>query len=236
MSEAVGDAELAASLRRAAAGQTFGTILADPPWQFVNRTGKVAPEHRRLLRYGTLTTERICALPVAEVAAGIAHLYLWVPNALLPDGLEVMRAWGFTYKANIVWHKVRKDGGSDGRAQQLQTVYSSTKRGLDLFTKAMVKELKDTPVLVQSVRPGILITDGFVREIGVMGPERFTKWRKALNILGDQPEDVAPWLVDKILAMDKSGQHVQWLTNAKIARRFAMAGFNKRDLFARYGL
>lgn len=115
MSEEVGDAELAASLRRAAGGLAFGTILADPPWQFVNRTGKVAPEHRRLSRYGTLTTERICALPVAEAAAETSHLYLWVPNALLPDGLEVMRAWGFTYKANIVWHKVRKDGGSDGR-------------------------------------------------------------------------------------------------------------------------
>lgn len=115
MSEEVGDAELAAGLRHAAGGLAFGTILADPPWQFVNRTGKVAPEHRRLSRYGTLTTERICALPVAEAAAATSHLYLWVPNALLPDGLEVMRAWGFTYKANIVWHKVRKDGGSDGR-------------------------------------------------------------------------------------------------------------------------
>ncbi len=44
-----------------------------------------------------------------------AHLYLWVPNALLAEGLAVMEAWGFTYKTNIVWHKVRKDGGSDGR-------------------------------------------------------------------------------------------------------------------------
>ena len=44
-----------------------------------------------------------------------AHLYLWCPNALLPDGLRVMEAWGFTYKSNIVWHKIRKDGGSDGR-------------------------------------------------------------------------------------------------------------------------
>src|SRR5712671_1057848 len=88
----------------------FATILADPPWQFVNRTGKVAPEHRRLSRYGTMSTDRICAVPVAPVAASIAHLYLWVPNTLLPDGLEVMRSWGFIYKANIVWHKIRKDG------------------------------------------------------------------------------------------------------------------------------
>jgi N6-adenosine-specific RNA methylase IME4 len=96
-------------------GRKFATILADPPWRFVNRTGKMAPEHRRLSRYETMTTPDICALPVAECAAPTAHLYLWVPNALLPEGLEVMRAWGFSYKSNIVWHKLRKDGGSDGR-------------------------------------------------------------------------------------------------------------------------
>lgn len=93
----------------------FSTIMADPPWQFVNRTGKVAPEHRRLNRYGTMTLPEIMALPVAEAAAPTAHLYLWVPNALLPEGLEVMKAWGFNYKSNIIWHKIRKDGGSDGR-------------------------------------------------------------------------------------------------------------------------
>jgi N6-adenosine-specific RNA methylase IME4 len=94
---------------------TFGTILADPPWRFVNRTGKVAPEHRRLSRYDTLTTEEIASLPVASVADPQSHLYLWVPNALLAEGLDVMRSWGFHYKSNLVWHKVRKDGASDGR-------------------------------------------------------------------------------------------------------------------------
>lgn len=97
------------------AGQKFSTILADPPWRFQNRTGKMAPEHKRLNRYGTMDLEEIMSLPVAGVADSRAHLYLWVPNALLPEGLEVMRAWGFEYKSNLVWHKVRKDGGSDGR-------------------------------------------------------------------------------------------------------------------------
>jgi N6-adenosine-specific RNA methylase IME4 len=97
------------------AGQKFRTILADPPWRFTNRTGKVAPEHRRLARYATLRTDDICELPVADFTADTAHLYLWVPNAMLPDGLRVMEAWGFRYKANLVWHKIRKDGGPDGR-------------------------------------------------------------------------------------------------------------------------
>jgi N6-adenosine-specific RNA methylase IME4 len=95
--------------------QRFGAILADPPWRFQNKTGKMAPEHRRLNRYATLTLAEIKALPVGQAAAETSHLYLWVPNALLPQGLEVMEAWGFGYKSNIVWHKVRKDGGPDGR-------------------------------------------------------------------------------------------------------------------------
>ncbi len=93
----------------------FRTILADPPWRFANRRGKVAPEHGRLHRYGTMSLEEVAGLPVGDVAAVDAHLYLWVPNALLPDGLTVMAAWGFTYKTNVVWHKVRADGGPDGR-------------------------------------------------------------------------------------------------------------------------
>ncbi|MBA3650151.1 MAG: S-adenosylmethionine-binding protein [Chthoniobacterales bacterium] len=96
-------------------GGRFGTILADPPWQFQNRTGKVAPEHRRLLRYPTMELREIMELPIGNFAGARSHLYLWVPNALLEEGLRVMKAWGFTYKANIVWFKVRKDGGPDGR-------------------------------------------------------------------------------------------------------------------------
>lgn len=93
----------------------FGTILADPPWQFTNKTGKIAPEHKRLNRYSTMKLSDIEALPVAKLAADTSHLYLWCPNALLPEGLSVMKAWGFNYKSNIVWHKIRKDGGPDGR-------------------------------------------------------------------------------------------------------------------------
>ena len=95
-------------------GEKFGTILADPPWQFQNRTGKMAPEYKRLYRYATMKLADILALPVGALAADTAHLYLWVPNTLLPDGLRVMEAWGFQYKSNLVWHKIRKDGGSDG--------------------------------------------------------------------------------------------------------------------------
>jgi Transcriptional activator, adenine-specific DNA methyltransferase len=112
----VGSTEFASSDLIAFCGERrFSTILADPPWQFQNRTGKIAPEHKRLSRYNTMSLDQICALPVAKVAADPAHLYLWVPNALLPDGLKVMEAWGFRYVSNLVWEKVRKDGAPDGR-------------------------------------------------------------------------------------------------------------------------
>lgn len=94
----------------------FSTVLADPPWRFANRTGKVAPEHRRLDRYSTMSLDAIKALEVKTVLAPNAHLYLWVPNALLPDGLDVMAAWGFRYVSNIVWAKRRIDGGRMGGA------------------------------------------------------------------------------------------------------------------------
>lgn len=93
----------------------YQTILADPPWRFTNRTGKVAPEHKRLNRYGTLSLEEICEIPTSIIANKNSHLYLWVPNALLIEGIKVLEAWGFKYKSNLVWHKVRKDGGPDGR-------------------------------------------------------------------------------------------------------------------------
>ena len=98
-----------------AGGKKYRTIYADPPWRFKNRTGKIAPEHKRLNRYETMDLCEIKSLPIASICDEKCHLYLWVPNALLPEGLEVMKAWGFEYKGNIIWEKIRKDGMPDGR-------------------------------------------------------------------------------------------------------------------------
>lgn len=102
-------------LLKFAGKQKFSTILADPPWQFQNRTGKMAPEHKRLSRYPTMKLQEIKDLPVEAIAEERAHLYLWVPNALLAEGMQVMEHWGFTYKTNMIWYKIRKDGGPDRR-------------------------------------------------------------------------------------------------------------------------
>lgn len=93
----------------------FSTILADPPWKFQNKTGKMAPEHKRLYRYHTMSNEEILSMPVENIALPKSHLYLWVPNALIDLGLQVMKVWGFEYKTMLVWYKIRKDGGPDRR-------------------------------------------------------------------------------------------------------------------------
>lgn len=96
-------------------GGPFRTILADPPWRFQNLTGKVGPEHKRLYRYPTMALEEIQALPVERLAAVKSHLYLWCPNALVLEGIQTMNSWGFKYVTNLIWYKIRKDGGPDGR-------------------------------------------------------------------------------------------------------------------------
>ena len=105
------DVPAAAAMAAELGDANFGTILTDPPWRFTNRTGKVAPEHVRLRRYETLSFAEIGMLPVGEVAAEKSHLYLWCPNALLHEGLDIMREWGFTYKTSFCWIKDRPTAG-----------------------------------------------------------------------------------------------------------------------------
>ena len=93
----------------------YVTVYADPPWQFDHSSGKVSPEYKSNYRYSTMTLDDIKDLPVNDITDDNAHLYMWVPNSLLIEGLEVMKAWGFTYKTNIIWEKIRKDGYPDGR-------------------------------------------------------------------------------------------------------------------------
>jgi len=102
-------------LLKSVRGTKFKTILADPPWQFNNRSGKVAPEHKRLFRYSSMILEEIKELPISLIAEDKCHLYLWIPNALIKEGLEVMEHWGFIYKTNLIWYKIRKDNGPDRR-------------------------------------------------------------------------------------------------------------------------
>jgi len=181
-------------------GQKFSTVLADPPWQFMNRTGKMAPEHRRLNRYGTMKLEEIKALPVLPLLNDTAHCYLWVPNALLPEGLETLKAWGFEYKSNIIWHKIRKDGGPDGRGvgfyfRNVTEIVLFGVRGINARTlapgrrqvniiKSMKREHSRKPDELYPIIEGC--SSGPYLELFARGP------RKGWAVWGNQSQDYYP--------------------------------------------
>lgn len=177
----------------------YGTILIDPPWRFANRTGKVGPEHRRLHRYPTMTLEDIQGLPVAQLALPQSHLYLWCPNALLWEGLALMKAWGFEYKTNLVWYKVRKDGGPDGRGVGF---YFRNVTELLLFgIKGKLRTLKpgrtQVNVLVTRKREHSRKPDEFYRIIEACSPgpylELFARQRvPGWDQWGDQVDSYGP--------------------------------------------
>ncbi|MFB4308883.1 SDR family oxidoreductase [Actinomadura sp. GTD37] len=124
-------------------------------------------------------------------------------------------------------------GGSDGRVRPGMGVYSATKRGLDSFTRALVKEVAGTGVRVGQVSPGILITEGWLREAAA-APDQVAEQRRILNILCDHVDDVAPYLVDRMLASTRNGDAIAWLTTGRMTRKFLNP--RKRDVLSRYGL
>jgi NAD(P)-dependent dehydrogenase (short-subunit alcohol dehydrogenase family) len=127
-------------------------------------------------------------------------------------------------------------GGSDGEYFPGIGVYGSTKRGLDYFSRALAKELADTKVIVGRVRPGMIVTDAVVREARE-NIDNFEKSRRMVNNLVDRIETVAPFLVDRMLAFDKSGGRIRWLTGGKIALRMLSGMLRPRpDQFADFGL
>jgi short-subunit dehydrogenase len=126
-------------------------------------------------------------------------------------------------------------GGADGKVRPGMSVYGATKSGLKYFSDALVKESAGGPVLVGTLSPGLVVTEGMLREARVMGPDEWAKQRKVMNILCNHVEDVAPFLVDGMIAADKHGTFIRRMTNVELAKRFATGG-RGRDVFTRYGL
>lgn len=122
--------------------------------------------------------------------------------------------------------------GSSGQRTVNFTLYETSKSAIRFLTESLVLETKETNILVGAISPGILMTDLLLRTQAKMQPERRKVVRKILNILADRVETVSPWLVERILANNKTGNRIVWLTKQKAAYRFLMSNFNKRDLFA----
>jgi NAD(P)-dependent dehydrogenase (short-subunit alcohol dehydrogenase family) len=127
-------------------------------------------------------------------------------------------------------------GGSDGEYFKGMGIYGTTKRGLDYLTNALVTELKDSSIVIGKIRPGMIVTEGLIRE-AKEDPENFNKQRRLLNILSDNIETVAPYLVDQVLACEKSGTKIKWLTGLRITQKFLLSSFKKpADKFAKFGV
>jgi N6-adenosine-specific RNA methylase IME4 len=73
----------------------FGVIYADPPWDYL---GTAVP-------YPVMSLQEICDMPINNICAEDAVLFMWCSNSLLPDALKVVEAWGFTFKTSMVWTK-----------------------------------------------------------------------------------------------------------------------------------
>ena len=127
-------------------------------------------------------------------------------------------------------------GGSDGEYFPGIAIYGTTKRGLDYFSTSLARELKESDVIVGRIRPGMIVTEAVIRE-AKENRENFEKSRRMINNLVDQVETVSPFLVDEMLAFQKTGGKIRWLTGSKIGWRMLKSRFKPRpDQFERFGL
>ena len=120
--------------------------------------------------------------------------------------------------------------GSNGMTTPGLTTYGSTKYAIRYFTTSVAKEYKDSPVLIGSLSPGMVVTDLLVASTRLPTEEETQRARKVINILADKVEVVTPWLVDQAIGNDKQNAKIQWLTRGKAARRFMGSMFSKRDV------
>ncbi len=129
-------------------------------------------------------------------------------------------------------------GGATGRVVPGMTVYSTTKRAVKYLANCLVKERKDErdeSILIGTISPGINITEGMIREMRALPAERRTKALKQLSFIGEHVETTTPWIVERILADQKQGNDITWLTTGRmLARAFSMLFGSRRDFLSRY--
>lgn len=109
------------------------------------------------------------------------------------------------------------------------TLYGTSKAGLSFLDKSLAAELKNKPVKVSSILPGMVLTDLLLNQRSG-DPEEWERSKWIYNILADKVETIAPWIADQVLAEHKNGAHIAWLTGGKVMLRFLTARFHRRHI------
>jgi NAD(P)-dependent dehydrogenase (short-subunit alcohol dehydrogenase family) len=146
---------------------------------------------------------------------------LWATRVAM-KGMEQQPDGGFIYNM--------EGYGSNGMINPGMGLYGASKFALTYFNKCLLAETEGSKVKICYLSPGIVVTDLLKRDMGSNDPKDWERTKRIYNILADRVETVTPWLVEHVLANDRAGARVAWLTGGKAAGRFFMALFRKRQI------
>lgn len=159
-------------------------------------------------------------------------------KAHLPFSTNVL---GTVYGAQVAMQGMLKQGfgalyfmegmGSDGRKHAGLTLYGTSKYALHYLSESLALEARNTPILIGSLRPGMVITDMIIQRYADR-PEDFERAKRIFNIIADRVDNVSSWLAQRMLANRKSGAILKYSSMWKLLWRFVSQPFVKRDLFS----
>lgn len=176
---------------------------------------------------------------VNNAGVGQANKYFWEIETEKIDNIIDINIKGMMYGTKVAFENMQKQGfgaiynmegfGSDGRKMKKLSIYGTSKKALNYFTESLIKEAKDTNVIVGLLSPGMVLTDLLTAPVDKDSPER-KQFVKIVNILADKVETVTPFLVNGMINNNKNGKAIRWLTTARASGKFFMSMFRKRKL------
>ena len=150
---------------------------------------------------------------------------------------------GLMLATQVAYNRMTKQGfgaiynmeglGSDGRTISGLLAYGTSKRAVRYFTEGLAKEVKDAPVIVGTISPGMVLTDLLLEPLRKNPPYK-KQMIRIYNLLANEVDTITPFLVKKMTENKKNGAKIAWLTSGKVMMRFLMAPFSKRDVVSKY--